>query len=220
VSVNVGRPRTVEWFGRQVTSAIWKSPVEGPVAIRGNNLDGDEQADHRVHGGYDKGVYAYALEDYEWWSAQLGQPFEPGTFGENLTTEGIDLASAIVGERWQVGSAVLEVSEPRSPCFKLGIRMGDSAFVDLFEQASRFGTYLRIVAEGTVTRGDGITRGEGRRDGVTVGDLISADHDPTPALLARIAAAPEVPERWRATADRALARQAGPQPGSQARLAP
>lgn len=152
VSVNVGEPRDVEWFGRTVRTAIWKGPVEGPVAVRGVNLAGDDQADRRVHGGVDKAVYAYAVEDYRWWD------LEPATFGENLTTEGVDLGAARVGERWQVGTVVLEVSRPRHPCFKLGIRLGTAAFVDRFAEAARPGTYLRIVEEGELAAGDGIDR--------------------------------------------------------------
>src|SRR5689334_1918614 len=99
VSVNVGRPRTTEWQGRKVRSAIWKEPVAGRVALKGVNLDGDKQADLRVHGGYDKAVYAYAIEDYAWWSEQLGKQLEPGTFGENITTEGVALNDLVVGQR-------------------------------------------------------------------------------------------------------------------------
>lgn len=207
VSVNVGRPKTVEWYGRQETSAIWKSPVAGPVAARGFNLAGDEQADHRVHGGYDKAVYAYSTEDYRWWSVALDRPLGPGTFGENLTTEGIDLAVAVIGERWSVGSTTLEVSEPRFPCHNLGMRMGDSSFVKRFDEAARFGTYLRIIGEGELAAGDEISRISRPEGGLTTADLIEADNDPTPALLVRIAASQEVPEKWRATAQRKLLRQ-------------
>ena len=91
ISVNVGAPRTVDWFGRRVKTAIWKSPVDGPVALQGVNFDGDDQADRRVHGGVAKSVYAYAIEDYWWWSDLLDEPLAPGTFGENLTLESIDL---------------------------------------------------------------------------------------------------------------------------------
>ena len=130
VSVNVGTATTVEWHGRNVTSAIWKSPVDAPVAIEHLALQGDEQADLRVHGGPDKAVYAYAVDDYTWWSAQLGVPLGPGTFGENLTVAGFDVSRAVVGQEWEVGNAVLRVTQPRMPCFKLGMRMGDASFVD------------------------------------------------------------------------------------------
>jgi MOSC domain-containing protein YiiM len=157
VSVNAGLPRTVEHAGRLVTTAIWKRPVTGRVAVRGVNLDGDGQADRSVHGGVDKAVYAYAREDYEWWSAELDTgALEPGTFGENLTVSGIALNAAEVGERWRVGSALLEVSEPRFPCFKLGIRMGDPKFLKRFAAARRPGTYLRNIEEGKLGTADPI----------------------------------------------------------------
>ncbi len=220
ISVNAGRPQTVEWFGRRVTTAIWKAPVDGPVAVRGVNVAGDAQADLRVHGGYDKAIYAYAVEDYRWWSAELGETLAPATFGENLTMEGIDLAAAVVGEQWLVGSATLEVSEPRFPCFKLGIRMGDAAFVDRFDEASRFGTYLRIVCEGEVSAGSEVVRIDptalgptalgptagSATGGLTIGDLIEVDRAPTPELLERIAASRHVSDRWRDKAARALLR--------------
>ena len=114
-SVNVGAVRTVAWRGGEVTTGIWKEPVVGPVAVRGVNLAGDDQADRSVHGGPDKAAYAYAQEDTAWWAGQLGRALGPGAFGENLTTSGLDLTNAVVGERWAVGSAVLEVSQPRVP---------------------------------------------------------------------------------------------------------
>ncbi len=206
-SVNVGRPRTVEWFGRKVRTSIWKAPVEGRVAVRGVNIEGDEQSDLRVHGGYDKAVYVYAVEDYQWWSEQLGGAgVGPGTFGENLTTEGVELSAAAIGERWRVGSVTFEVSEPRLPCYKLGIRMGDSDFVDLFDDASRFGTYLRIVGDGELSAGDEITRVGAPGGALVIGDLVEAHHRPTSELLGRIAASAEVPQRWRAMAARAIGR--------------
>ena len=115
VSVNVGMPRVVEWHGRDVESGIWKAPVDGRVAVRGVNVDGDAQADLRVHGGSDKAVYAYAVEDYAWWSEQLGRPIEPATFGENLTVAGLDLGAMVIGTHWLVGDVELEVAQPRLP---------------------------------------------------------------------------------------------------------
>ena len=104
VSVNVGRPREVQWHGRDVMTSIWKSPVEGRRRVEGVNVDGDDQADRRVHGGPTKSIYVYATEDYAWWQDQLGQPLDLATFGENLTVTGFDLASAVVGERWRIGT--------------------------------------------------------------------------------------------------------------------
>jgi MOSC domain-containing protein YiiM len=186
VSVNVGRPRVTEWHGRLVESAIWKAPVDGSVAVRGVNVDGDGQADHRVHGGVDKAVYAYAAEDYAWWSDRLGRAIEPATFGENLTTEGVDLNELTIGTRLRAGTAVLETAGPRMPCFKLGMRMGDASFVDVFDGAERYGAYFRIVQEGVVGAGDEIVVEPVDRPGVTVRELGASYGSPTPELLQRV----------------------------------
>ncbi len=156
LSVNVGRPREFDHHGRPAKSAIWKSPVAGRVALRGVNLAGDDQADRQAHGGPDKAVYAYAVEDARWWELQVGRPFAPAEFGENLTIEGIESNDALVGERWAIGTAVLEVSEPRVPCWRLGVRMNDPKFVGRFTAALRPGPYLRIVVEGDLGAGDEI----------------------------------------------------------------
>jgi MOSC domain-containing protein YiiM len=206
VSVNVGTPRAVEWHGRVVESGIWKAPVVGRVTVRGINLDGDGQADLRVHGGPDKAVYAYAAEDYEWWSNELGRALEPGTFGENLTVSGLELRAAVIGTEWRVGSAVLRVTQPRLPCFKLGMRMGDASFVDEFELAGRFGTYLRIIEEGDVGAGDRVEVGEAPVDGITVFELGRADHTADAAFVQRVRDDPRVPDNWHAWAERRLAR--------------
>ncbi|MBV9601481.1 MAG: MOSC domain-containing protein [Chloroflexi bacterium] len=152
-SVNVSGQRTVEWLGRPVTSAIWKQPVGGPVSVRGVNLAGDDQADRHAHGGPDKAVYAYAVEDYRFWRDHERIAIEPGLFGENLTLVGVDVSGARIGERWQIGSLVLEVSQPRIPCYKLGMRLGDQMFPRRFAAAGRPGAYLRIVREGLVAAG-------------------------------------------------------------------
>jgi MOSC domain-containing protein YiiM len=206
-SVNVGMPRHVVWRGRRVTTAIWKEPVSGAIRIEGVNLVGDGQADLRVHGGRDKAVYAYSVEDYDWWSARIG-PVGPGTFGENLTTAGLNLTTACVGDRWQVGSAVLEVSQPRQPCFKLGIRMDDDTFPRAFLTAGRPGAYLRIVQAGMIGAGDQIRVTRASPPLITMGTLASGDltHD---ELLA-VAGDGRVPNGWRQAADRKLARRGEP----------
>ena len=137
-SVNVGRPRPVDTGRRVVETAIWKQPV----AVRGVNVDGDDQADRTVHGGPDKAVYAYALEEIRQWEDELGRPLGAAAFGENLTTEGIDVSGALVGERWRIGTTLLEVVQP--------------AFVRRFALASRPGAYLRIIEEGELGAGDAI----------------------------------------------------------------
>src|SRR5262249_47760015 len=154
LSVNVGTVREFEYGGRPARSAIWKAPVAGRVAARGVNLAGDDQADRKAHGGPDKVVYAYAVEDVPGGEQQLGRSLAYGEFGENLTTEGIEVNDALVGERWQMGTTVLEVSEPRIPCWRLGVRMNDKMFPRRFTQALRPGPYLRIVVEGDIGAGD------------------------------------------------------------------
>jgi MOSC domain-containing protein YiiM len=177
-------------------TAIWKEPVEGRVAVRGVNLAGDDQADRSVHGGPDKAIYAYAAEETRRWEAELGRELGPGAFGENLTIEGLDVSGALIGERWRIGTTLVEVVQPRLPCFKLGLRMGDPAFVKRFAQASRPGAYLRIVEEGELGAGDAIAVDVAARPdhGVTmrlVSDAILLDHD----LIAQALEAPQlIPE--------------------------
>src|SRR5215216_4400036 len=154
LAVNVAEIRLIPRRGRKVPTGIWKFPVEGRVAVRGVNLAGDDQADRTVHGGPDKAVYAYGREDYDHWHAHERMETPDGLFGENLTVEGIDLSAARVGDRWSVGSAVLEVAQPRLPCYKLGIRVGDPRFPKRFLAAARPGAYLRVVREGEVGAND------------------------------------------------------------------
>jgi MOSC domain-containing protein YiiM len=196
ISVNVGTPTFVSYRGKQVATSIYKQPVDGRVGVRGVNVDGDQQADLRVHGGPDKAVYAYSREDYEWWEAELGHALGPGTFGENLTVAGIDPTLAVIGERWRVGSALLEVSEPRFPCFKLGIKMGSQAFLKRFANAGRPGAYLRIVSEGELAAGDAIEVIRTPDHGVTIGRFAHAylGHREE---LADLLAADELSQEWR-----------------------
>lgn len=196
VSVNVGRPRSFVLKGKTHTSSIWKEPVDGPIPVRGVNIAGDEQADLKVHGGIDKAIYAYASEDYAWWTGELGTDVGPGTFGDNLTTAGIDVNQAVVGERWRVGSTVLEVSQPRLPCFKLGYRMGDPRFPRRFSDAGRWGAYLRIIEEGDLAAGDPIEVLERPDHGVTI-DRVARAYYRNKADAAALLAAPQLPAGWK-----------------------
>jgi MOSC domain-containing protein YiiM len=196
LSVNVGGVRTVDVGDSTIETAIWKSPVEGRVPVRGVNLSGDDQADRSVHGGEHKAVYAYAWEDTLWWQEELGRDLEPGNFGENLTLSGIDVPEAVVGERWRVGSALLEVSEPRFPCFKLGLRMGDPRFLKRFAAARRTGTYLRIVEEGDVGAGDAVELVARPDHGVTIG-LFAEAYLGDRSLARRLLDAPQVSDDWK-----------------------
>jgi MOSC domain-containing protein YiiM len=200
VSVNVGTPREVPWRGQTVRTAIWKDPVAGRVKVRGVNVDGDDQGNREVHGGVDKALYAYAAEDYQWWGAELGQELAPGTFGDNLTVRGIDVSGAEVGERWRVGGTLLEVAQPRTPCFKLGIRMGSQRFPRRFAAAGRPGAYLRILAEGEVAAGDPVEVVHRPGHGLTVAEVSRIYHDDH-AAAARLLQVPELAGTWRRWAE-------------------
>src|ERR1700761_6427957 len=193
LSVNVGLPKAVDTGQRVVETAIWKEPIEGRLAVRGVNVEGDRQADLSVHGGPDKAIYAYAIEETRTWEGELGRELGPGVFGENLTTEGVDVSGAVLGERWRVGTTLLEVVQPRLPCFKLGLRMGDPTFLKRFAQASRPGAYLKILEEGELGAGDAIDVDlAGRPDhGVSVrlvADAMLVDH----SLIPRAREAPQL----------------------------
>src|SRR5947208_1532050 len=173
VSVNVGAVREIVYRGRPRTTAIWKEPVAGRLPVLAEQVTGDHQADPRVHGGPAKAVYSYASEDYAWWSDELGEKLGPGTFGENLTTAGIDLSDLRIGEQVRAGTALLEVTAPRFPCWKLGFRMGTQKFPRRFLEAARAGTYFAVVEgedEARRVRGGSARRaaaagGEGARGG-------------------------------------------------------
>jgi MOSC domain-containing protein YiiM len=194
VSVNVGRPQQIAVRrGRPFMSAIGKAPVEGHVRVEGVNVAGDQQADLRVHGGPDKAVYAYGSEDALWWAARLAREIPPGMFGENLTLAGVDVSGAVIGERWRAGSVEFEVSQPRLPCAKLGIRFGDPGMVRLFGESRRPGAYLRIVRAGELGAGDAVELLSRPDHGVTVA-LVSAAILIDESLRPRAASAPELAE--------------------------
>lgn len=205
VSVNVGLRRQFEYKGRPAESAIWKRPVGGRVRAEGVNLGGDEQADRGVHGGPDKAIYAYAIEDHAWWGEKLGRQLEYGEFGENLTTKGLDLTGALVGERWEVGSTVLEVSEARMPCWKLGFRVNDKHFPRRFLAAGRPGAYLRILEEGTLGAEDEIRVVHRPNHDLTMGDL-SRIYGSDRHEVGRLLAVPQLSVSWREWAKKWRAR--------------
>jgi MOSC domain-containing protein YiiM len=205
-SVNVGVPRLVRWRDRDVLTSIYKHPVAGRVAVQGVNLAGDDQADRSVHGGPDKAVYAYAREDLEWWSDGLGMPLGPGTLGKNVTVAGVAVTMAVIGERWRINDVLLEVCGPRTPCYKLGIRMGEDGFPRLFAAAGRPGAYLRILAAGTIAADDALIVEHRPDHGVTVhavADAYHRDHSRAAELLA----APELAANWQAWARARVARR-------------
>jgi len=158
VSVNVGLPRDVVWHGRVVTTAIFKEPVSGRVPLAKLNLNGDRQADLSVHGGVDKAVYCYPIEHYDYWRKELrGRDLPLGMFGENLTTEGILEQDVHIGDQFAIGSATVIVTQPRLPCYKLGVRFQSDDMVKRFQASGRMGFYLAVTREGDVGAGDAIT---------------------------------------------------------------
>jgi MOSC domain-containing protein YiiM len=213
LSVNVGTAREFDYNGRRAKSAIWKSPVAGRIAARGVNLDGDDQADRKAHGGPDKAVYAYAIEDALWWKEKLGRSLQYGEFGENLTTEGIAVNDALVGERWAIGTAVFEVSEPRIPCWRLGVRMNDPGFVRRFTEGLRPGTYLRLIVEGEVGAGDEIRVLERPDHDLTIRDIFRI-YTRDRGEVERLLAVPRISESWRGWAQRFLVETKGQRAGS------
>jgi MOSC domain-containing protein YiiM len=172
VSLNTGLPRDVEWRGRTVTTAIYKIPVEGRVSLRRLNLDGDRQADQTVHGGAFKAVYCYPIEHYAPWTKELKRRDLPlGMFGENFTTEGLDEDSVHVGDQFSIGSARVVVTQPRLPCYKLGIRFQSDDMVKRFLASGRTGFYLAVEREGDVGARDAIALVGRDPHGIRVADI-------------------------------------------------
>ncbi|HYB89164.1 MAG TPA: MOSC domain-containing protein [Streptosporangiaceae bacterium] len=154
VSVNTGQARDAEWAGRLKRTAIDKRPAAGPVAVGRLGLAGDEQADQADHGGYEQALYAYAREDLDWWVERIGRELPSGTFGENITTSGLDITGALIGEVWRLGSAVVQITSPRIPCVVFSGWMDERQWVKRFADAGRTGAYLRVLEEGRVGAGD------------------------------------------------------------------
>lgn len=173
ISVQVGRPRRIESETGAVLTSIFKSPVSGRVTLRGYNLSGDQQSDPTAHGGPHKAVYLYPSEHYSYWAEQLPEtPLQFGNFGENLTTVGIDEESAHIGDQFRIGSAILQVAQPRMPCFKLGIRFGRADMVNRFWASGRSGIYLSVVEEGELGAGDLIEQVAEGAEQVSVADVV------------------------------------------------
>jgi MOSC domain-containing protein YiiM len=198
-SVNVGMPREVEWNGRTVVTGIFKSAVAGKRSVRRLSIDGDGQADLSVHGGTDKAVYAYPGEHYRFWGEELGRELTPGMFGENLTTEGLLEAAVHIGDEFRVGTARLVVTQPRMPCFKLGIRFGNSGMVKSFLQAGKPGIYFAVLEEGEVGPDDRIERLAEDESRITVAEMfhLVLDRDSSPARLRRLLGVPSLAAVWR-----------------------
>jgi Uncharacterized protein conserved in bacteria len=200
VSVNVGLPREVPWRGDTVQTSIFKAPVTGRVRVGRVNLAGDRQSDLTVHGGPDKAVYVYPAEHYEYWREELpGVALPWGSFGENLTTEGLFEGSVHIGDELTIGSASFVLTQPRLPCFKLAIRFGRLDMVKRFLRSGRTGFYLSVSKEGDVAADDAIALRATDAAAVTVADIVSlyASDAENLDLLRRASNAPALPESWR-----------------------
>jgi MOSC domain-containing protein YiiM len=209
VSVNVGRPRLVIWKGTQVSTGIFKDPVEGPVEVKKLNLAGDRQADLSVHGGPDKAVYAYPAEHYPYWRKELPQAELPwGVFGENLTTEGLSEDTLHIGDRVRIGSALLVVTQPRVPCYKLTIRFDRDDMIKRFITSHFSGYYFAVAEEGQLAAGSPIEIVDRDPNAVKVSDINrlyygeSHDHE----LLERVLNVEALPEGWRSHLQQKAAR--------------
>jgi MOSC domain-containing protein YiiM len=198
VSVNVGLPREIEIEGRMVSTGIFKTPVAGPVRLRTLNLDGDRQADLTVHGGVDKAVYLYPSEHYAFWQKELEMKLDWGGFGENLTIEGLDEKTTGVGDRLEIGSTVLQITQPRLPCFKLAAKFQRDDIIQRFLQSHRSGFYARVLEEGTLQAGDSI-RLERDPANFTIHELVELylTKRPTPLQIQRAVSVKALSAAWR-----------------------
>ena len=207
ISINVGLPREIIHRGQTIATGIFKLPVAGPVWLGRLNLVGDGQADLRVHGGVDKAVYLYPFEHYAFWAGELGRhDFSHGQFGENFTTRGLLEDEVHIGDIFQIGVARVQVTQPRSPCFKLGIRMGDNNFPARFVTANRTGFYLRVLEQGMVKAGDAIDRVERTAGSMSVRDVFRLRHaGGTRAEYEHAARLSSLASSWRAAFEKRLA---------------
>ncbi len=204
LSVNVGLPRGVPWHRRTITTGIFKTPVSGRVTLRAHNLDGDRQADLSVHGGVAKAVYCYPAEHYAFWESDLGRDLEPASFGENLTISGLTEDAVHLGDEFTIGSARVVVSQPRLPCYKLGIRLQSDDIVKRFLASGRSGFYVAIVREGDIGAGDVITPVSRDPRRVSISDTlrlhVAGTYGPEEMALARRALEIDaLPEGWKET---------------------
>ena len=200
VAISVGSPREVQWRGRSVQTSIFKAPVSHRVHVAHDNVEGDRQSDLSVHGGPAKAVYVYPVEHYDFWRRELPDMELPwGAFGENLTTEGLSEDGVWIGDRYAIGTAELVVTQPRMPCYKLGIRFGDAGMVKRFLQSGRSGFYLAVEREGEVGAGDVIERIARNERRLTVADVVGlyGTDSANQPLLENASNHPSLPAAWR-----------------------
>ena len=217
ISVNTGHGQEAAWAGRIGRTAIDKRPRPGPVAIGRLGADGDKQVDERHHGGPDQALYAYAREDLDWWTGQLGRELPNGVFGENITSAGLDISGALIGETWRLGTAVVQITSVRIPCGTFAGWMGERAWVKRFAAAARPGAYLRVLEEGVTGAGEPIVVLSRPPDSVTVAEALRAYYGDTD-LMRRLLGAPGLHPEWQEMAVSVLGPAARAEiPGQEAR---
>src|SRR4051794_3781102 len=212
LSLNVGGPREVEWQGKTVRTAIWKQPVTGPRMVRRINIDGDDQADRLAHGGEHRAVFVYQIESYRYWERELGRDdFSYGQFGENFTVEGLADDEVCVGDRYRIGAALFEVTQPRVTCYRVGIRMDEPAMPSLLVAHHRPGFYLRVLEEGPVQAGDAIDKIADGPERLTIAQVDALLYLPNKsrALLERALRVPALSEGWKGSFRDLLAKADG-----------
>jgi MOSC domain-containing protein YiiM len=213
LSVNVGLPKDVPWRGQTVRTAIWKRPVDGRCRVRRLNLDGDAQGDLQAHGGEHRAVFVYQIESYHYWERELGRgPFPYGYWGENLTIEGLADDEVSIGDRYRIGTALFEVTQPRVTCWRLGIRTDAPRMPALVVSHARPGFYVRVLEEGDVGAGDAIEKVGVGPQGMTVQETSALLYLPRHSLgaLRRAVSIPALSEGWRASFQALIEAQASP----------
>ena len=212
LSLNVGLPREVAWQGKVVTTGIFKEPVEGRTMMRKLNLDGDRQTDLTVHGGVSKAVYAYPSEHYDYWRTELpGVDLPWGMFGENLTTEGLLEDAVYIGDRFRVGEAEVMATEPRMPCYKLGIKFGRADIIKRFLASRRTGFYFAVKREGRVAAGDTVESIGRQQQAISVADItrLYVFQKNDLETLRRAVEVEALPENWKGYFQHQIEKQAG-----------
>jgi ferredoxin-NADP reductase/MOSC domain-containing protein YiiM/ferredoxin len=209
LSVNVGGPREIEWEGKIVRTAIWKDPVDGPRMVRRINIEGDDQADRLAHGGEHRAVFVYQIDSYHYWERELGRDdFTYGQFGENFTVEGLADEEVCIGDRYRIGEALFEVTQPRVTCYRVGIRMDEPAMPTLLVAHHRPGFYFRVLEEGLVQAGDQIEKVTDGPEQLTIADIDALLYLPNKSrvLLERALGVPALSEGWRGSFRELLAK--------------
>ena len=210
ISVNVSLPQNISWAEKQVPTSIFKKSVKGSVMLRNLNLDGDQQGNLQKHGGPDKAVCVYPCEHYTFWENELSRPDLPwGMFGENFTTKGLLEDEVCIGDQFRIGSALLLVTQPRTPCFKLGIKFEDPKVIDLMWAHSRSGFYASVLQEGLVSSGDSIEQISKNPNSLTVAEVFALYQDPSPnpGTIRRLLQLENLADEWKEDVRERMANQ-------------